>query len=190
MNKPEILKHELTPTIVAQRYLGQPVKSDRLGMWYKSPFRNERTASFLVNDVKGIHDFGTSMHYDIISFLQEWFRIDFLTAINKLSHDFGIIGYGQSSEEVKAYLKEVGEEQQQIKNNLDSWFNRTFSKLCDELHTWQTIRKHVRGEALAITYAKEQYLEYLIDLFINTTEDRKIDLWKDREGIEKCLNFK
>lgn len=57
MNNPEQIKSILTPIMVAQYYLGQPIKSNKLGMWYKSPFRNERTASFLVNDIKGIHDF-------------------------------------------------------------------------------------------------------------------------------------
>lgn len=82
------LKNSIEPQMVCRRYLGMPLKSDRLGDWYYSPFRSEKTASFLVNNDKGIHDFGTSKHYDIVSFVQEWMNLDFWSAVNKLSYDF------------------------------------------------------------------------------------------------------
>lgn len=187
MNNSENIKQILIPSKVAQYYLGQPVKSNRLGMWYISPFRNERTASFLVNDIKGIHDFGTSIHYDIISFVQGLFRIDFKSAIKKLSYDFGIIDYNQSSKEFNTYLIKKREEELTIKQNLNKWFNNTFGSLCDELHIWERAIPHLKGEALAIAYDKQFYLNYLIEIFINATEDNKIELYKSRGEIEKWI---
>lgn len=187
MNNKEQIKINLLPTIVVKHYLGQPVKSNNLGMWYKSPFRSEKTASFLVNDVKGIHDFGTSKHYDIISFVEELFNIDFKTSIKKISYDFGIIDYDESSKELKSYLIKKREEEIQIKKNLDSWFNNTYMKLCIKLNEWRKIIPHLRKEALAIAYAKEQYIDYLIELFINATEEDKFELWKAKEEIQKYI---
>lgn len=187
MNDVSKIKETLTPSIVVQYYLGTPLKSNRLGLWYKSPFRNERTASFLVNDVKGIHDFGTSIHYDIISFVQELFRIDFKTAINKLHYDFGIIDCGQSSKELEVYLIKKRQEEIQIKRNLEKWFYTIFIALCKELQKCTKEIPSLKGEVLAKSYARQQYLDYLADIFINATEDEKIELWKDKEEIEKCL---
>ena len=167
MNTAERLKQILTPSVVVQHYLGQPVKSNSLGMWYKSPFRSERTASFLVNDIKGIHDFGTSIHYDIISFVQELFKIDFVTAINKLSYDFGIIDCEQTSNEFRIYINQKREEEMLIKRNLDKWFKDTFGKLCDRLQEWQRLIPHLKGEALVIAYKSEGYLDYSTDVFLN-----------------------
>lgn len=183
----EEIKKLLTPTMVIEHYLGQPQKRSGDNLIYKSPFRNERTASFWVSDTKGIHDFGTSIHYDIISFLQEWLKTDFKTAINKLCYDFQISNCEPVSEELKVYLIQQRQDEIQIYKNIDSWFYRTFNKLCDELNIWQKAIPHLKGEALAIAYNKEQYLDYLTDLFVNANEDEKIELWKDKEGIEKCL---
>ena len=90
MNKYQELKNILTNKEVVQRYLGLPEKQNSTGNWYKSPFRKEKTASFCVSD-KGIHDFGSSEHFDIISFVQRYFNITSLQALELISKDFGII---------------------------------------------------------------------------------------------------
>ncbi len=187
MNNKDELKEILTPTVVVQHYLGQPVKSNNLGMWYKSPFRSERTASFLVSDVKGIHDFGTSEHYDVISFVQELFHIDFLMAVNKLSYDFGIAQDRESSKELNKYLIRRKEEEIEIKRNLNSWFNDTYIQLCEEIKQWKKTIPHLKQEALALAYTIDAKLEYLIELFINATEEDKLELWKAREDIQKYI---
>ena len=187
MSNKEEVKNILTPTVVVQHYLGQPVKSDRLGMWYKSPFRNERTASFLVSDVKGIHDFGTSEHYDVISFVEKLFKIDFKTSLNKLLYDFGIIDSGPSSQELKAYLIKQREEEIKIKKNLDSWFNETYIKICEELNILKKCIPYLKQDALVEAYSKDVYLECLVESFINANEDNKYQLWKAKYEIEKYI---
>lgn len=187
MNSSEQLKRILKPTVVVPYYLGQPFKISNLGLWYKSPFRNERTASFLVSDNKGIHDFGSSKHYDIISFLQEWLKIDFKTAINKLSYDFQITDCRGISKELEQYLIKRREEENQMRKKIDNWFNKIFSDLCDELHFLHKMIPHLNGEALVVVYKKELYLNLITELFINAREEEKVNLWKDKEKIKKCL---
>ena len=46
MNNPKEIKELLNPTLVARYYLGNPEKTTRDKLWYKSPWRNERNASF------------------------------------------------------------------------------------------------------------------------------------------------
>lgn len=180
------LKNQIKPTMVAQYYLGQAQKTSGRSLIYKSPFRNERTASFWVSNEKGIHDFGTGMHYDILSFTQELFKIDFKTTLDKLCYDFRIINYKPISKELNTYLLQRRNDEVEIRRNIDSWFNRTLIRLCDKLHEWKKVKPYVYKDALAIAYKQEQNLEYLIDIFINATEEEKIELWKDKKKIEKA----
>ena len=190
MNKSEEIKQLLTPTQVIQHYLGQPLHRDSSGVWYKSPFRNERTASFLVSDEKGMHDFGTSKHYDIINFIEEYFRVDFKTAIQILSKDFGIPMQDEISEELKEYLKKRRQEEKEIQYAINVWFNNTFSQICDELFFYEKAIKYLKQEALAIAYKTQTHLEYLVEIFINAiTYEQKIELYQERETIEKWLNL-
>jgi len=129
VNKAQQLKEILTPTTVVQHYLGQPQKICGVNLIYKSPFRNERTASFYVSPKKGIHDFGTSMHYDIISFVQELFKIDFKTAIDKLYSDFGIIAENSISKELESYLIKRRKEEIELNKRINKWFYQTYGTL-------------------------------------------------------------
>lgn len=53
----------------------QPTKITTRAYWYKSPFREENTASFKVNIAKNLWiDYGTGIGGDIISFAQEYLK--------------------------------------------------------------------------------------------------------------------
>lgn len=179
MNNPEEIKQLLTPSQVIQHYLGQPIKKTNLGLWYRSPFRQERTASFLVNDEKGIHDFGSSKHYDIISFVEDYFKVNFQTAIQIISRDFGLPESRELSKELKEYLNQRQKEQKQAEYILKNWFNKTFDNICKELHTIQDIIPYLKGEALKIAYDEEFKLEYLSEVFMEATDTEKIELFKE-----------
>lgn len=185
MNNAEQIKQLLSPSTVVTYYIGQPQKTSGKNLIYKSPFRNERTASFWVNDEKGIHDFGTDIHYDIISFVQELFKIDFKTAINKLCSDFGIINYSENSKELKSYLLEKRKEELQIMKKINQWFYDTFDKLCKKIQKLEKIVQNTKGAENAFINCKVDYLEYLIEIFIDASEGDKIELWKNKEEIEK-----
>jgi len=181
------IKHKVTPIMVAEHYLGQPTKKCNLNYIYISPFRKEKTPSFCVNDKKGFHDFGDGWHGDVINFVERFYNTDFKNAIQILSSDFGLSIDKGVSKELRIYLKQKRTEELQMKKNLNSWFENTLNKLCDALHKWQEVIPLLRGDALAIAYSKEQYLDYIIDVFINATEEEKIYLWKDKKNIEKLF---
>lgn len=86
----EEIRMYVRPTDVARRYLGRAIKEHGDSLWYKSPFRNERTASFVVSDVRGFHDFGDGWHGDTINFVQKYFSVDFVQAIKLLRRDYGL----------------------------------------------------------------------------------------------------
>mgnify|MGYP004564663923 CR=1 FL=1 len=87
------LKKILSPTRVAVTYLGTADRVRGDNLIYYSPLRDkERTPSFFVNDEKGIHDFGTGKHYDIISFVAELYRIKPKEALQKIVRDFKLEG--------------------------------------------------------------------------------------------------
>ena len=185
MNNLEEIKRLITPFMVSQHYLGQG-KQQGNKVWYKSPFRNERTASFMVTE-DGFHDFGDGWHGDIIDFVGRYYNTDFVNAVKILSRDFGLPENEKISTELIKYKKQKRDEEQKIKQSIEIWYCNTLNNLCAELHKWTRMLPYLKGEALAIAYNKIQYLDYLIDELINTTENGKIELWKDKEDIEKCL---
>lgn len=184
--KIEKIKNILSPTIVAQHYLGQPEKNKNNRLWYKSPFRSERTASFMVDD-KSFHDFGDGWDGDIFDFIESYYNVDFKMAVNILCRDFNIVDDENYSQEFINYIKQKKDEENKIKIAISQWFNNTFSKLCDELHYIKEAMPFLKGEALQIFYDKDAKLEYLTEIFINANEDTKVELWKQRNEIEKCL---
>ena len=108
------------------------------------------------------------------------FKIDFKTAINKLYSDFGIINYSETSKELKSYLLEKREEELQIKKKIDEWFYSTFNKLCKRINKLEKIVKNTKGAKSAFVNCKIDYLDYLIDIFINASEEIKLNCGKIR----------
>ena len=187
MNNPKQIKQYLTPIMVAERYLGQPDKRNRDRLWYKSPFRKEKTASFMV-DNKSFHDFGDNWDGDVISFIERYYNTNFTNAMKILSSDFGLPDTEQISKELGQYLKKKRDDEIKIRRNLDKWFNETYCKLCECLQLWEKAIPVIKDEeVLATAYSESNYLEYLIDLFFKSTEDEKIALWRDRDKIEKVI---
>ena len=192
MNNPEQIKQLLTPIMVAQHYLGQgKAKGNRL--WYKSPFRNERTASFMVSE-EAYHDFGDGWHGDVIDFVERYYNTDFINAMKILSRDFGLPENEPISREVEQYIKRKREEEQQMKRNLDNWFNSTYNKLCDELHITEKAIKNTAMKNKLVGFWKYLYnrdskLNILWEIFFDAVNDeqKKLELWRDKEEIEKCL---
>ena len=79
------------PKTIVSYYLGKPEKESGDNYIYYSPLRKrENTPSLVVNNEKGIHDFGTDKHYSIISFVRDLYKIGYTEAIFKIVFDFGI----------------------------------------------------------------------------------------------------
>ncbi|PHR61783.1 MAG: DNA primase [Robiginitomaculum sp.] len=83
------LKSRLRPSDV----IGRSVKLRRQGREFAglSPFNQEKTPSFFVNDDKGFyHCFSSGKHGDIISFLQEIEGLSFVEAVERLAAEAGL----------------------------------------------------------------------------------------------------
>jgi len=73
--------------------IGRSVKLRRQGREFAglSPFTQEKTPSFYVNDEKGFyHCFSSGKHGDLISFLQETERLSFPEAVERLAAEAGV----------------------------------------------------------------------------------------------------
>lgn len=96
------LKARLRPSDV----IGRKVKLQRRGKeWVGlSPFTNEKTPSFYVNDAKGIFkDFSSGLGGDVITFLQETERLSFMEAVERLAEEAGMALPTASPEEEARY---------------------------------------------------------------------------------------
>src|SRR6476659_4610536 len=89
---PEFLE-ELRARLPVSEVVGRRVKLKRAGREWKglSPFQQEKTPSFTVNDQKGFyHDFSSGKHGDIISFLMETEGVGFAEALDRLASMAGL----------------------------------------------------------------------------------------------------
>lgn len=177
------IKETIKPIQVAKNYLGNPIRTTTAGSWYKSPFRKERTASFLVSNNQGFHDFGSSKHYDIISFIEELFNTDFKVAVSILCRDFGIIEDREQDKDLTKYLVARRHENVEKTDKLDKWYNFTFDQLCTEYQANKTILKHVDDIAKQILYLKDIKLEIILEDFMDRAEEKE-KLYREYKGVK------
>src|SRR5882757_3828856 len=84
---------ELRARLPVSEVVGRRVKLKKAGREYKglSPFQQEKSPSFTVNDQKGFyHDFSSGKHGDIISFLMETEGVGFTEAVERLASMAGM----------------------------------------------------------------------------------------------------
>ena len=73
--------------------IGQVVPLKRAGSNFKGrcPFHNEKTPSFVVSETKQIFTcFGCGATGDVFAFVQKYYQLDFMQAVEKLAKDYGI----------------------------------------------------------------------------------------------------
>ncbi len=84
---------ELRARLPVSEVVGRRVKLKKAGREWKglSPFQQEKSPSFTVNDQKGFyHDFSSGKHGDIISFLMETEGVAFTEAVERLASMAGV----------------------------------------------------------------------------------------------------
>jgi DNA primase len=84
---------ELRARLPVSEVVGRRVKLKKAGREWKglSPFQQEKSPSFTVNDQKGFyHDFSSGKHGDIISFLMETEGVGFAEAVERLASMAGL----------------------------------------------------------------------------------------------------
>lgn len=184
--KAQEIKRIVSPQDIAYRYLGTPNKNGKK-MWYKAPWRDERTASLLVDD-KGFYDFGESWGGDIFAFTQKYFRIDFKTAYAMICRDFNITTDDKFSNESTRHIIELRKQETELKNRLKEWFDEVWNKLCKELHIVQKAIPHLKGDVLVIYYDKEFKIGLLLEQLEQTRTSEDIaEIYKNRKTIERIL---
>lgn len=199
------VKEYLKPEQVAEYYIEQKGKKSGSNVFYKSPFRNEKTASFCVNNSKGFHDFGTGWHGDIISFVSKLYNVAPLDAAKILIKNFSLpikLNERIDYKEVQK-IKKKNATNKNVTKGLEKWYNSTFIKVCDEYKTnekiIEVIKKQIEEEkdfekenlqqALQYLYFKENLLELWFEDFNNArTEEDKLKLFRNRKEVEKCVN--
>lgn len=73
--------------------VGREVSLKKAGANYKGlcPFHSEKTPSFMVNEEKQIFNcFGCGQKGDVIKFVQSYYKIPFMEAVEKLCNEYGI----------------------------------------------------------------------------------------------------
>lgn len=191
INKFKEIKKYLNNQQVVQRYLGLPEKKTSTGVWYKSPFRQERTASFCVSN-KGIHDFGDSTHYDIVSFVEKYFNVTPNQAVDILCNDFGLsLNNPYRSQTVVNILKQKREEENKAKEIIETWFDNKFKNVSDELKNTRKLIDVLKNttffDALSVLYMQEVKQEMLFEeLFdISQNEEKKTKLYLEELKNDK-----
>src|ERR1700743_2468186 len=84
---------ELRARLPVSEVVGRRVKLKKAGREYKglSPFQQEKSPSFTVNDAKGFyHDFSSGKHGDIFTFLMETRGLDFPAAVEECAQIAGL----------------------------------------------------------------------------------------------------
>ncbi|WP_027525249.1 DNA primase [Bradyrhizobium sp. Ec3.3] len=84
---------ELRARLSVSEVVGKRVKLKKAGREWKglSPFQQEKTPSFYVNDQKGFyHDFSSGKHGDIIDFVMETDGLPFAEAVERLANMAGL----------------------------------------------------------------------------------------------------
>ncbi len=193
------IKDYLKPQEVAEYYISEKGKYSGSNVFYKSPFRNEKTASFCVNNEKGFHDYGNGWHGDIISFVQKLYNLLPIDAAKTIIKDFALpinINQRTSYKQIK-FLRNRSLLNKKIRDGLDNWFNNTYIKLCDAnkenkicigilVKSMTDLENDNTLQALQYLYTEQIIINLWIDEFINTvTEDEKIDLFRHRKEIER-----
>ena len=89
--------------------IGRVVNLKKAGINYKGlcPFHSEKTPSFVVSETKQRYTcFGCNKHGDVISFMQEYYNMDFMQALEKLADEVGL--------EVKRVSRPGGEKKDEL----------------------------------------------------------------------------
>lgn len=196
------IKEYLKPQDVAEYYISEKGKNSGDNIFYKSPFRNEKTASFCVNNTKGFHDYGTGWHGDIISFVTQLYNLKPIEAAKLLIKDFSLpieVNSKVNYNEIKKY-RQKNIFNNELKDSLQKWFNNMFIKLCNEKEandiSIKSIKKNLKelsdfnnediSNSLVYLYNKQNMIEMWLDIFMEaTTEKERLELFRQRREVEK-----
>ena len=152
---------ELKARVRVSDVVGKAVKLKRQGREFAglSPFTNEKTPSFFVNDEKGFyHCFSSGKHGDAIGFLMEIENLSFPEAVERLA---GIAGMELPKADPRA------EERARLNKVTVNWMEeaQAFFAECLMRETGQQAREYLKGRGLTQTAAERFGIGFAPDSF-------------------------
>lgn len=124
------IKQEVSPQECCIKYLGSPVKKGTTAFWL-SPFSHEKTPSLAANNEKGVHDFSTNQHYDVIDFTAKLYGVSPLDAAKIIIRDFGLNCQDEAIDTAELENRKKKRELHLLQKEQEkTLINDTFDKLC------------------------------------------------------------
>lgn len=136
--------------------IGQVVPLKRAGSNFKGrcPFHNEKTPSFVVSETKQIFTcFGCGATGDVFAFVQKYYQLDFMQAVEKLAKEYGI-------EVDRSFRKdEHKDEAYNINREAAKFFFKAFREKANPGYTYMINRgiSHETLNKFGIGYADESW---------------------------------
>ncbi len=171
MKYPKEYLEEIKIRLKVSQVVGKFVQLKKRGKEYigLSPFKNEKTASFTVNDEKGFyHCFSSGEHGNIFDFLIKTQSIGFGEAVKKLASEAGLQPYRfskideQKEKRFKSYKKVCLSYSNFCKENL---LNKTNLKIQDYLRARGLNSKTIEEYSLGYSPNRESSYKYLSEKF-------------------------
>ncbi|MGB3455075.1 MAG: DNA primase [Litorimonas sp.] len=179
----EAFLEELKARVRPSDVIGRHVKLRRQGREFAglSPFTNEKTPSFFVNDQKGFyHCFSSGKHGDAISFLMEVQGLSFPEAVEQLA---GLAGMELPRSDPKA------EERARERKAAISWMERAQDHFEKTLYRapGEAAREYLKGRGLTQTAARHFGLGFAEDSFSSLKDNLIREGADERQLIEAGL---
>lgn len=173
------LKARLRPSDI----IGRKVKLKKQGKeWVGlSPFTNEKTPSFYVNDQKQIFKcFSSGIGGDVLKFVMETERLEFMEAVKKLADEAGMQLPDASPAAAEAYDK---------RKRLQSACEAAAIYFQDRLHANEgaDARTYLEGRGLGPDVWKRHRIGYAPDDWRKTTTHLKAEGFTEKEILEAGL---
>ena len=179
----EAFLEELKTRVRPSDVVGKHVKLRRQGREFAglSPFTNEKTPSFFVNDQKGFyHCFSSGKHGDVISFLMEVQGLNFPEAVEQLAQMAGM-ELPKSDPQAEERAKE--------RKAAISWIERAANHFEKALYRTpgEAARAYLKGRGLTQTAAKEFGMGFAEDSFSSLKDNLIREGAEERQLIEAGL---
>lgn len=164
--------------------IGQVVPLKRAGSNFKGkcPFHNEKTPSFVVSETKQIFTcFGCGATGDVIAFVEKYYQLDFMQAVEKLANEYGI-------EMDRSFRKDQHkDEAYNINREAAKFFFKAFRENANPGYTYMINRgiDHETLNKFGIGYADDKWdslYKHLTDMGFKTESLLELGLISESRG--------
>lgn len=166
MNRLEYIKEQIRQQVtisqVVERYTDRSIVKGKCNC----PLHNEKTASFFVNDVKGVfYCQGCGAGGDIFKFVQQYSSVDFKEAVSIIDRDFAL-GITQEKISVKAQIAVREAKNKRAKEECEREQKSVlYNELCIKYKMVNALLKHLTPltDIWGNMITRKVWLEYSMD---------------------------